>query len=161
MIFAYFNPHLWVQTTFMTFWFSSVATNHWCECCTHWALLFSLILARLLDHGDCCDRRAALFGKQHWVTGEYQTKVHTLIHKQTENRLGMLEVLFVLRTCPLCKYSSNSLFLDRGRLISRLPQKKTKRCQMPTIIQSPYYPICHRASLFQRLFWFIPNTRPG
>ena len=38
---------------------------------------------------------ASSFGKQHWVTGEYKTEVLNFIPKQTENRLGTLEVLFV------------------------------------------------------------------
>ena len=31
---------------------------------------------------------ASLFGKQHWVTGEYQTEELNLIPKQMENRQG-------------------------------------------------------------------------
>ena len=30
MIFAHNNPHLWVQTTFMSLWFYIVASNHLC-----------------------------------------------------------------------------------------------------------------------------------
>ena len=38
--------------------------------------------------------RALLFGKQHWVKGGHQIEVLNLIHKQTDNRLGTLEVQF-------------------------------------------------------------------
>ena len=37
-----------------------------------------------------------LFGIQHWLTREFQTEVQNLILNQTENRLGTLEVLFIL-----------------------------------------------------------------
>ena len=30
-----YNLHLWVQTTFKSFWFYSVAYNPWCNWCTH------------------------------------------------------------------------------------------------------------------------------
>ena len=36
MIFTHNNPHLWVQTTFMSLWFYSVASNHLEKWCTHW-----------------------------------------------------------------------------------------------------------------------------
>ena len=34
-----------------------------------------------------------LFGKQHWVLGDYQTKVQTLIPKQMENRLVLVKLM--------------------------------------------------------------------
>ena len=40
-------------------------------------------------------KNTTLLEKQHWARGEYQTEVLNLIPKQTENRLGTLEVLFI------------------------------------------------------------------